>query len=579
MDKILAVVSNERELSAVIEQAGTSQLTVLCHSFFPQPRTIENLSLITPDALLSEKDKVEIEERTAFFARNWYSFDKKFEQETIFDGIAIGRLHENDLTFIFKTNFILIAAILKSLETKPDRILANRNSFVGEALRVVAKAKAVGKIEFFDLPVDRAFSRLPNISRKKVGEIRRNISKILPDLFTSRNSGKTVFVRGRRYIGNIEQELRKDSDLNVVSLDEFLLKTFLNPINLYKYISIRARMRKKFHRIFEEFKKSRAFEERFVFRGVNFGKMFALTFPQFVKRDWPEFVFLIDVLSKLFKSKKPKAVVLWADTVVFERICVLLAKKYCAKSLVLQHGLMWKISKGGDWIRGFAPLTADYIAVWGEKFKKMLVEKKVPANKILVTGSPRLDTIHNKEFDTNAMRKKIGPAKGEKVVVFAPELSADVSELKKAINAVKELGNTKLVLKLHPIADAKLYQHLAGKNTVLMQNENIYEVLNASDAVIIKNSTTGLEAMLLGKPTIVFAKSILSTELFASTKAVLRARNQNELKEALKKVLNNGKARENLLRETAKFVEETSFKQDGKATQRVVKKIKSLVSD
>jgi CDP-glycerol glycerophosphotransferase (TagB/SpsB family) len=578
LERVLTIVSNQGELNNAISRAGEDcELTVLSHLFSPYSLVNEKVLLTTPKELLTDKEFEEIEGKAAFFARNWHLFDKKFAQETTFNGISLGILHENDLSYFFRTTLMLVKGILKEIEKNPAKIVVNENSFVGEAVKIAAKARNFNRIEFLDLQTEKAYDRLPNVSRKKAGELKKNLSKIFEDLLASKNkNGKTVFVRARGYLGNIESALREEPELNVVSLDKFLLKTILNPLNFYRYISTRTVMRKKFKKLFDKLSASKQFREKFVFEKVNFSSLFEQMFPQLVKRDWPEFVFLIKTLSKLFDKQKPSAVVLWADTVAFERTCAILAKRSGAKSIVLQHGIFKPILKKGDWARAFAPLTADKIAVWGKRFKDYLVSHEVPTEKVIVTGAPRFDVLANKGEVDKEFLEKIG-AKNRGVVVFAAQ--TDTTEIAKdLINAMAEFKGKQLVIKIHPMADSTPYEKIVNEmnsNTIIMRGQ-LHELLQASSALVTHSSTVGLEAMILGKPIIVFDKKSDGQDMYGGTNAIFRVGNVEELKEALQTVFSK-KGSAGLQQRIKKFVFEMLFKQDGKATERVVAIVKEMV--
>lgn len=585
MKKVLAIVSSEKELQEIqkqFEEKDGEKYTVsflICDVFSFSGKKKPKMAL--PDSFLSETELNDIERKAAFFARNWYKFNKNFEKETTYKGISLGFVYENTAFSYFKRILMLLKALPKAIESeKPDIVVAGKNTMAGNCIKEFGKTTRCKKIKLLELSGDRKFVRFPNFTRKKMGQVKQKLAKILTGsiLHDRQDSGKkTVFIRsGEGYLGKLEQELRKDGSFNVVSLDEFLLKELANPTNVMKYVSTRKKMKPRFRKLFKQYFESNAMK-KMSFKKINFGEMLKTWFVDATDRDWPEFVFLIDRLSKLFAEKKPAVSVMWVGNVPFERICILLAKKFGGKSIELQHGIFWNESENGDWIRSFAPLTADYIGVWGKIFKEILEKKGVPAERIKIIGAPRFDDIFNNSFNSKKTRERIGINTEEKLVVFAPELSADMNEISEAVKVVEGIPNTKLVLKLHPTADLKKFEQFASQNTVLLQHENIHELLNASDVVLIKNSTVGLEAMLFGKSIIVFIKNLQSKNIFASTNAALKAKNKNELENALEKALNEKKEKNKLRKEMSKFVRETAFKQDGKAAQRFIQLVKKSI--
>ncbi len=126
----------------------------------------------------------------------------------------------------------------------------------------------------------------------------------------------------------------------------------------------------------------------------------------------------------------------------------------------------------------------------------------------------------------------------EKVVLFAPALFFDPKDLIEIIKVVESFLNLTLIVKLHPTSNFKDFKRFASKKVILVK-KNIHELINASDLVIIKYSTVGLEAMAFGKPLIVFGLNLTKENIYAETKAVLVAHNGSELKKAIKDCFDN----------------------------------------
>jgi thymidine phosphorylase len=82
--------------------------------------------------------------------------------------------------------------------------------------------------------------------------------------------------------------------------------------------------------------------------------------------------------------------------------------------------------------------------------------------------------------------------------------------------------------------------------------------------------------MILGKPIIVFDKKSDGQDMYGGTNAIFRVGNVEELKEALQTVFSK-KGSAGLQQRIKKFVFEMLFKQDGKATERVVAIVKEMV--
>ena len=589
MKKILAVVSGEKELLEIqrflLARYGKNcAIAVLYDQPFKNADHFSNLKETTlkiPLDYFKEEDQKRIYEKASFFSKNWYKFDSEFRKKTSFSGIGLGFIYENEVFFFFKRVFSLLLSLSKAvLEEKPSLIVANRNSYAGQALEIFTGSNKLVKAEFFDLASEKGFLKFPNFTRKKLKELREKIPKIFASgLRNKRGAGtKTVFIRERGYLGDLKGKLEKERDLNVFSLDEFLLKKLANPLNAIQFACIKKDTKKDFVKIFNETFSKKAFREKFLFKGMNFSVMFERHTKQMTDRDWPEFVFLIDALSKLFYSKMPDILILWEDFVPFERICSLLAKRIGTKSLVVQHGEFKSVVDGNE-INGFAPVISDKIAVWGEMFKESLLNNRVPKTKVVVTGSPRFDTLFLKKFDKVSFKKKISVKPDEKIFVLITSFSFSQQELRtileKSAKILEKIPKARFVIKIHPMENMVKYQQLVKGKAVVLQYTNLYELLNASEAVIMQSSTVGLEAMILGKPVISFGKRIPLDSIFSSCDAVLRACNGRELATAINKAVEK-KGRKSFEKKIKNFVSKACFRIDGLASERIISLAKTM---
>jgi len=186
-------------------------------------------------------------------------------------------------------------------------------------------------------------------------------------------------------------------------------------------------------------------------------------------------------------------------------------------------------------------------------------------------------------------KEKIKVNENDKLIVMAyGGYQKDLHELIKIANtALQKFPNAKLVLKVHPAETRKKYENIIrdiGEKIIILDKENLYELINSSEALITRNSTTGLEAMMLKKPVIIFPNideynTGEHASIYKNTNAVLNASNQEELESALKVVFDQGKELVELKREMKKFVFCYAFKQDGKATQRFVELVKKAIKN
>ncbi|HLD58177.1 MAG TPA: CDP-glycerol glycerophosphotransferase family protein [archaeon] len=578
MAKHLAVVSGEEELRAAEKLIGkrpgkNDELVVLGYSIEEYPRMKNSgFSVIRPEDFLSNLEMQAVYRKAAFFSSNWHKFDSELCGKMAYRGISIAFSHS--LAYFFIATFSRIKTILKAIEKeKPETIIVNRNSPAGEAVRAIAKAAGLRNVLFFELPKRKKPVLLPHFSRKKALEIRKKISILFSELAKAKEktgSKKTIFIRERGYFGNLKKQLQKQPGINVFSLDEFLLRRIMNPVNALKYFSTVSSWKKKLGLMFDRFSETRAFREKFVFEGINFAPLFRAELARITVLELPEFVFMIDMLSELFRKKKPSAVVLWIDFVPFERICALLARQSGAKSLVLQHGIFKAVAKECNWIRGFAPLAADKIAVWGDFYKKELEKAGVQSERIIVAGAPRFDSLKRLQGNSESTRKKLGIKNHEKLVLFAPQIALKSGYLEFIAGAVKKTQDARLVIRLEEPAGKEDLKNPAGANAVIVRHESLYELLNAADAVITEGSAAGLEAMIAGKPHIMIGQAFSG------------AGSAGELKKALSVALGssaNSREKNRLEKGRRKFIYRHAFRQDGNATGRIITLVKGMLSE
>ncbi|MBN1941227.1 MAG: hypothetical protein JW772_03535, partial [Candidatus Diapherotrites archaeon] len=262
-----------------------------------------------PTDLLEKKDLITIEEKSSLLARNWYRLNKEFMKKTCVLGISLGFLSENEMSVFLRENLIRLKA-LKILMRKGvvDSVIVNKNSASGILAEDIAKTNGFKDVQYLEMPKQKQYSHFTNFSARKMREIR----KALPEIFREKpkKGKKTVFIKSRGYLGNLERELEKENDLEVESLDNFFMTNLVNPKKILNYFSDRISFRKKFRKHFAELARDPKFRKKISFEGIGFSRIIESRFSQLAERDWPEFAFVIKTLAELFEKKQPKAVVL-----------------------------------------------------------------------------------------------------------------------------------------------------------------------------------------------------------------------------------------------------------------------------
>lgn len=156
---------------------------------------------------------------------------------------------------------------------------------------------------------------------------------------------------------------------------------------------------------------------------------------------------------------------------------------------------------------------------------------------------------------------------------------------KTVTNLVREVKNINLLCKLHPSEDhTYYYKKLRNANDDLrnririINQEYIWDVLNATDILLKRSCTTGVEAWLLGKPTIELKLNpkdqYYSKEHAAGSNEV---KDYGELKNWVEFYLNGGEIPPILLKERKKFIDKWCYRIDGQSTKRFVSKTDEII--
>lgn len=194
----------------------------------------------------------------------------------------------------------------------------------------------------------------------------------------------------------------------------------------------------------------------------------------------------IIALDNLYREIDPDAVIMGSDSHKLGRISALLSRKYRWRSLVLQHGAPMLP-------HAYVPVYADWIAVWGESFKKWFLRHEVPEAKIVVTGSPRFDCY----------QAKPEPEQRRKMIWLTTPLNEETirrcfCRILPALTALE----LELVIKPHPSEPAEIYSQLIAEadctTCSVLTGVQVKDVIGKGDLVFCLNSTAGIEAIALG---------------------------------------------------------------------------------
>jgi len=237
----------------------------------------------------------------------------------------------------------------------------------------------------------------------------------------------------------------------------------------------------------------------------------------------PNYLDLIDSLSRKFIDSKPKTIFLPYETGPIALAFISVARKFSIKTIGIQHGAIFKDHphynhdfSDGENLHGF-PLP-DKLLLFGDFSKNILIEQGYPSKNLVVFGNPHffnLEKIKN-TLEQLPLRKKYSIGKTKKVILFATGMYQEYYNVRGNINFDTQIWNYlldnfsdpetyEIILKPHPNENTLVYENLLQKkgniNARIIDGE-IFELIYISDLVISIRSTFIVDALCFNKSVI-----------------------------------------------------------------------------
>ena len=295
----------------------------------------------------------------------------------------------------------------------------------------------------------------------------------------------------------------------------------------------------------------------------------------------PHFLSQAVVAQHILEKHRPALVISPDVADPRTRVYMLLCRQIGIPCLDVQFGLAG--DEGIEW-RFF---LADKLAVWGETAKEVMLNHGIPAEKIIITGSPRHDCLVNvPDAEVKEMRAKLGIPEKSAMILLAsayqlksydeysnPEL---LRSMKRSVfEAADKTQGICLVVKPHPSEDVRETRALAGinKNIIFVsQKSDIRELTRICDAFVSFGSTATVDALISGKLVIcpVFPGWIWS-DLFKNTGAILVPTSATKVLEVFRLVASGKHEGVIATLEPARlnFLSNWVYRADGMATKRI----------
>jgi surface carbohydrate biosynthesis protein len=152
--------------------------------------------------------------------------------------------------------------------------------------------------------------------------------------------------------------------------------------------------------------------------------------------------------------------------------------------------------------------------------------------------------------------------------------------IRSVLRALKNFQEAQVIIKLHPGENDEAYKKVVEEENVrvkmLSKSSDTIEALYACDLLVAAFSTVITEALVLGKPAVTL--NLTAEDPVPYYKEVtLRVDKEEDLAPAIRKALYDEKTREKLKKERKKFISKHVYKQDGKATERLIGLIERMI--
>ncbi len=291
------------------------------------------------------------------------------------------------------------------------------------------------------------------------------------------------------------------------------------------------------------------------------------------------------IAKKITKKLNVDAIFVTNERESRAKSCVFAAKSLGVRAYNCQRGIIGDHPEVG-------PISTNKMFVNGNYYENVLVKRGVAPDKIVVTGNPRFDLYYAKLLNMNfaevksKIYKHLGIDPVEKVfLVIEQPIILDVTPIDKmlmvrgSLKAAKTVG-ARAIIKLHPTQNTddierKVVIAMNKPETIIIKDEvDLLDLLIVADLVIIRNSTVGLDAILLSKPLITTKLVDRGRDLipYASFGVALEARTETEIIRHANSTFqgDNYFETENYRRKREKFVEEHLYFSDGMSAERII---------
>jgi hypothetical protein len=236
-----------------------------------------------------------------------------------------------------------------------------------------------------------------------------------------------------------------------------------------------------------------------------------------------EYARILEGAREMIKTEKPSAIAMTYETGAYAKAVIVAAQETGVPTLGIQHGFISPDSVEYMHRRTAVTRSQDgcpiptRTAVGGTYTAQLLTElSSYPSESVVVTGYPRHDDLvflksHGLGHQKNELLERLGLDASKKTIMIASggfhskygwSREYDLEILSSMLDMVSCRDDLQMVVRLHPMEDGRIQAEITrqrrGAAAIVRGERN--DLLWASDLFVTVNSSTALDAMILGKP-------------------------------------------------------------------------------
>lgn len=605
MKKLILIVNideNFNKANVLIKEFAKDNPLVL----YLNNRIINNsINYIIAEDLISKNYFFEMDKNVRKLMNCWY---KPLEKELSYFDISLGQLINFDFIkiwhILFKIDIIL--SLIKREAPREIYLITEDNKDI-KILKEIVRYKG---LKFNYTKIDNKPHKNLNLLNKSIAKLQNLYFKI--SLFRISKKNKILFIGNLRQSLPIFKELKKNKSNLIIRAGEnvgrgFFSKYFDYYITFSEFSTLKlnrklGKIRREFIAKWRSIKDNKNFKNKIYYKVPLFDILEEDLENIFLNR----FVSLIKYIEimKILRNRFD-IVVTQNDLVPFEKTIIKTANKLVIPTLTTIDGtLSDNLIKKRE--NDYIPPSTQKIALFSDNQKRTILKEfkgEIPEDRLVVTGFPIFDDYYNNKPKINKEKicKMLGIDKNKKIILYITEqYSQKIRECSllglltkkqhkkryiELFELIEKIPNLHLIIKSHPSGSLEdsfindITNEMGVRDFVIVENIDIYSLINASDVLITRLSTVGLEAMILKKPVIIFDTYSDTSDYFDYTEfgAALHAKEPGELLKVLNRLFDNKYLQKRLQYGMEKFINKNYNKNDGKASRRVADLIEDMM--